>query len=346
VRRNPRHLGNVLNIIPLLVTLGEPQKALAAVSAIEATFPGHPRIAAIKNQIMIRVITDRDMVAKKEGPFEYTYPRKLSSLPGDPIATIMADFRKAHDEVGKLLAFRPSRVIVKIHLLTGIDNPAFYSLDDDAITISAEFFIKPDPKKKLPISAEQIRAFASHMVAHEYVHMAFAHKVGYNEFKNAKVSIPIWLLEGIAEWGSGGIGTLPQKPDQIRALFKSGFLDDKQMVAAISVLNFGKSASDNLKAYIQGFYIVKFLMGRRDTMRGAIDAYLAFNKELLKTADIDALLVKHYGLRRKAFEEGWRDQIRHDLLEPGMPRLASIDTPAAVAKGPTHGGLEKSPATP
>lgn len=321
-RRNSKNLGMALQVAPLLATVGQADRALKIIALAEAEFPEETRLGEMKKMLQVRVVTDKDFVTAKRGVFEYHYPRLLQESDPEAFKRIEQHFDTSYEKMGELMSFQPKVVQVQIHYTTGIDNPAFYSLESDTITLAAEKFMETDPKVS-PRDREVRRAFSGHMAQHEYVHLLFAHRLGYEGFRDSKVGLPLWVIEGVAEYASGGIGSIPRTPAELVALFKDGFLSTTELTRQMSVVNGSKDSNQNLKAYVQSYYMVKFLMQLRGSPQLGMESFIAFSKKLLETQQLESSFAAVYEMDIPTFERGWQRQIRGDLLTADPPVLES-----------------------
>lgn len=326
-KRNPTNLPLILTIVPVLVTMDQAERALKVISAAEAAHPDSRQVAELKSQIKLRVLADRDLVKVERGPFAYTYPRSLEGRADHALELIFQEFDHAFTHVARVMDYRPNRVMVRISTVTGIDNPAYYSPDTDTITIGAQWFFREAGASEAQHQARRVHA--SHMVKHEYAHQAFAHRVGVDDHRRVNSAIPLWMLEGIAEWVAGGVATLATSPASVKGLFRNGFLDYPAMDRNMQVINGAKDPSLNHKSYLQSYFIVKYLIGRggADLKRG-LEQFLAFNRALVEdNGRFDTALKRVYRLSLEEFRRGWTGQIELDVLRRPQPDLTSFAVP-------------------
>jgi tetratricopeptide (TPR) repeat protein len=359
--RNPRNLPAVLNVVPRLVAMEQADRALRVISAAEAEYPRSKQVAELKEQIKLRVITDRDLVTVERGPFVYTYPRWLETKPGKVLEAIFEDFRVAYIHLSRVMRFKPDRVKVRVLYDTGLDNPAFYSPDKDQITISAQWYFPDEPgagggtvagAPDAPTAAQQ-RAYAAHMIAHELSHLIFAHRMGIDDYRRVGLAVPLWIQEGGAEWTSGGVQSIGHDTRKVKGFFAgagggAGALEYDALEKHMQVVNGAKDPLLNHKAYVQSYFMVKALMAREPTPEAGLDRFFELNRELVRTSgDVAASLAKVYGLSMDGFRKAWTAQIDSDVVRPAEPNLTSMpmmaagpgtavvagDGPAAAASG-------------
>lgn len=329
-KRNPSNLPLILTIVPVLVTMDQAERALKVISAAEAAHPDSRQVADLKSQIKTRVLADRDRTKVERGPFVFTYPRSLENRADRALELIFQDFDQAFKHMARVMDYRPGRVQVMISTVTGIDNPAYYSPDTDTITIGAQWFFREAGTGAAQRQARRVHA--SHMVKHEYAHQAFAHRVGVDDYRRVNQAIPLWMLEGIAEWAAGGVATLASSPASVKGLFRNGFLDYPAMDRNMQVINGSKDPSLNHKSYLQSYFIVKYLIGRggSDLKRG-LEQFLSFNRALVAdNGRFDTALQRVYRLSLEDFRRGWTGQIELDVLRRAQPDLTSFAVPAEV----------------
>jgi len=348
-RRNPQNLAAIMRIVPVLVTMDQSERALKVISAAEAAYPESSHVASLKRQIKLRVVTDKDLVTRTRGPFAYTYPKWLETRKPEVLESIQSIFDRAYVGVGALFECRPRAVKVRIVLDTGLDNPAFYSPETGIITISAQWFFEGDKKTKGQPSPEVMRATAAHMIRHEYSHFVFAQKLGSVGRPKSGGSVPLWLMEGIADWSAGGLAVLAATGKNVKGYFDNGFIDQKALDHAMLVTNGAKDPTQNQKAYVQSFFMVKYLLALGSPSVGEVRATLdgtdtiqASDTEkaerngltrLMKfaghlhegTGDLESSLKSCYGLTSDEFCAGWQRLLRRDVIDSPTPRLATRD---------------------
>ena len=322
-RRNLNNLALALKIASILATIGQADKALTIIGLAETKYPTNKQLEDMKAHLKQRVITDRDFVSEERGPFQFHYPKKLKEESPEAFARIFQVFEGVYAHQGELVGARPRPVVVKIHYTTGIDNPAFYNISEDAITISAKYFIKGESESLTDRDQETLAAYAAHMLEHEYAHLSFAHRLGHADLVSSHFAVPLWIQEGVAEWVSGGISDMRQDTRDFQRLFADGFLDYQQLGESMSLINSSRNPANNIKAYVQSFYMVKTLMLEEPDAKDSVTKFVEFVKIILETNDTERALTRAYQMDYRAFETKWMARIRADLFESAVPVLDS-----------------------
>src|SRR5207237_2383659 len=139
-------------------------------------------------------------------------------------------------------------------------------------------------------------------------------------------TIPLWLLEGVAEWAAGGCSTLTGSPIKVKQLFRDGYLDYAAMERNMAVINGAKDPDLNHKSYLQSYFIVKYMIARTGSdLKNGLDTFFAFNQELVSgTGKFDQALQKVYGISLDQFRHGWVAQIENDVVRRAQPDLTSF----------------------
>ncbi|MBI4859319.1 MAG: hypothetical protein HY815_03535 [Candidatus Riflebacteria bacterium] len=214
---------------------------------------------------------------------------------------------------------------IRVTLDTGLDHPAFYSAETDSITIAAQWFYARDPRTGGAVSAEQFRLHASHMIEHELAHMAFARKVGLAEYRRGSGALPLWVLEGVAEWAAGGVLSFTPGSEEIKALFEDGCMPPARMESAMRVTNGAKDPKANQQAYVQAYFMAKSLLSLRPEPARGLEQFVGFARDALRAGgSVEAALAGRYGLTPEQFDRRWRSLLETDVVRASRPVLSSF----------------------
>ncbi|MBI4862888.1 MAG: hypothetical protein HY815_21900 [Candidatus Riflebacteria bacterium] len=280
-----------------------------------------------------------------DGPIVYSIPTGAGTVTPSLLTAVKNEFAEAFQEVADLLGHRPDRVKVQVVLDTGSSHPAFYDPSADTVTIAAIWFDHSRLPGHIRLSPPQLRRLTRHVVRHELAHMVLAHSLGIELYRRGASSLPLWLHEGLAEWTAGGADNACRTALEIQGLFASGFMDQDAMTRAMRYDGTNPDPALNHKAYVQAFFLVKYLMMRAGSVSAAVRAIQDFARDLMtSSATLEGALLARFGLTETAFQEGWRALLQRDLLDTSDPVLSSLPAHWSAGGGNTHsGGTKRQP---
>jgi len=334
-RKNVRNLAGLRAAAPLLIKLGQPDQVRALLAAAVAANPGNRRLAQLSLQLESplishpgvlsgSVVVDRPSAIQRRGAIVYNCSLPVVKSDRSLLDSIDGEFQAAFTSVAKLLGFTPNAVKVNVEMDTGLANPAFYDPRTDCITISAKWFNFKQPGIDVPLTPVQLRELTRHVVRHELSHLVLAHKIGLEEYQRGSSALPLWLVEGFAEWAAGGAQNVCRSPKQIHALFQAGLLDYEALRSAMLVNGESKDPDLNHKAYVQSFFIVKHLIGRKPDPVTGLEAFVGLIRALVRGGTtFEGALARQYRVSVAEFEAGWTGLLRDNVLLRADPILSS-----------------------
>ena len=169
------------------------------------------------------------------------------------------------------------------------------------------------------------------ITSHEITHLAVAEVTG-----RAKIRIPAWLDEGLAEYGN-----IEPSPVYEEALRQSITLDQVRPLRTLA--SFSGDANRIMTAYGQGRAVVGYLISTYGTARIA-ELMQAIRRDL----NIDQALERVYGFDQWGLDNKWRKSMGLDPLprpEEPEPRLLPSPTPTRTpVPTPTRAAPSPTPA--
>ena len=258
--------------------------------------------------------------------FTFTYSPDIVLSPA-AAAAMEAEFRQAYTEVSRRIG---ATAAVRVHVRTDGATiiPALYEAQSDTITIWSKWFA-PSVGHSTGFSAAKLRQLTCHDIRHELAHLLLTHRVGVGLFRRRGNYLPLWLLEGFAEWGAGGAQNACCPPGQVKPLFTNGVLDPAALRLAMAVDGRPKTIETNHKAYIQSFFMVTYLLGHSRGPGEPLTRLLAFILDLMDSAGrFELCLRKHYGHSIAQFDCGWTALLNHYVIaapEPQLTNTAVVD---------------------
>ena len=125
--------------------------------------------------------------------------------------------------------------------------PAYYNNPTGEIIVSGRFFRE---------ATGSMDAVVEHAIHHELAHLfLWDRKRGSTRSVNC-----LWIDEGVAEYLAGGVRYLTKLDISFPTIFSDGPLSMSDLIGNINIL--WHDNKKNVKAYVQSFFMVDYLMGR------------------------------------------------------------------------------------
>ena len=258
----------------------------------------------------------------RRGAIAYTVPESMLASPEELLVRVDLEFQAALREITALLAHSPREVKVLVDPYTQRQQPGSYNARFDTITVSARWFNHDRPSPEFQLSRDQLRQLTSHVVRHELAHLVLAHKVGLEEYQRGESAVPLWILEGFAEWASGGAKNACRSGREVKAFFQNGVFDGRELERAMLMTGTYKDPASNHKAYVQAYFMAKYLIERFPNPKEGVAAFFDLVGQLVRSRTSLAEALARHGLTVEQFVRGWRTLIDRDVLEPDEPLLA------------------------
>jgi len=228
-------------------------------------------------------------------PFEVTY--EVSTSP-DLLDRILDQCKRHYESLANRMSIRPTRIVLKIFDSTGFTSPAYYNNLTGDITISGSFFRQ---------AQGHIDGFVSHAFNHELAHLFV-----WNAKNQTTRSVNcLWIDEGLAEFLSGGVDYLRDLPLDLASSFADGPLAMSDLIGNINMLWHDKTK--NVKAYVQSYYMVDYLMEKAASGRTALVKIQDLLDRVARDVPLEQAIVAVYGMAYVDFEKGWRSHLSSRL---------------------------------
>lgn len=292
--QNPSLIYQVANLHLALNQVEEAHRLLARACKL---FPSSTKLADQFKMVNARHFSAEKMLSRTDGPFEIRYEHTAPKPLLDKVLTLC---RKAYRALAAQLDVNPPRVRLQIYDSTGFAAPAYYNNLTGEIIVSGRFFRE---------AAGTMESFLEHAIQHELAHLfLWDRKRGSTRSVNC-----LWIDEGLAEWLAGGIRYLEDLDIRFGAIFADGPLSMSDLIGNINIL--WHDNSKNVKAYVQSFFMVDYLMTQAPDRPAALAKIGKLLDRVAHDVPLEQAIPEVYGFPYERFVAGWQGHVKTQVTK-------------------------------
>lgn len=290
--QNPSLIYQVANLHLALNQVEEAHRLLARACKL---FPSSTKLAEQFKMVNARHFSAEKMLSRTDGPFEIRYEHTAPKALLDKVLSLA---RKAYRALAAQLSVNPPRIRMQIYDSTGFAAPAYYNNLTGEIIVSGRFFRE---------AAGTMESFLEHAIQHELAHLfLWDRKRGSTRSVNC-----LWIDEGLAEWLAGGIRYLEDLDIRFGTIFADGPLSMSDLIGNINIL--WHDNSKNVKAYVQSFFMVDFLMTQAPDRAAALAKIGKLLDRVAHDVPLEQAIPEVYGLTYEKFVAGWQNHVKTEV---------------------------------
>ncbi|MBI4864534.1 MAG: hypothetical protein HY815_30395 [Candidatus Riflebacteria bacterium] len=281
----------VYQVSNLYVALNRTAEAYALLVRACKLYPRSAKLGEQFKLISARHLSLQGLKTVVRGPFEVAYQTDTSPALLEQVLTLLG---KHYAALGLRLPHHPTRIKVNIFSSTGYASPAYYNNLTGDITISGQFFQQ---------ASEQLGSFVDHAICHELSHLFM-----WDGKKGSARSVNcLWIDEGLAEYLAGGIDYVRDLGIEPKKVFAEGPLSMSDLIGNINIL--WHDNKKNVKAYLQSFYMVEYLMERGGDPKNGLALIQKLLEKVAQDIPLEKALPEVYKLTHDEFVAGWRKHL-------------------------------------
>jgi tetratricopeptide (TPR) repeat protein len=285
----------IFQIANLYLALNDVEKAHQLLARACKMFPNSAKLADQFKMVNARHFSAEKMLSRTDGPFEIRYE---SSTKKPLLDRILQISRQAYRSLAARLDYNPPRIRMQIFDSTGFAAPAYYNNLNGEIIVSGRFFRE---------ASGHMESFVEHAIHHELAHLFL-----WDRKRCSTRSVNcLWIDEGVAEWLAGGVRYLGDLDIRFKPLFADGPLSMSDLIGNINIL--WHDNSKNVKAYVQSYFMVDFLMTRPGTPAQAIARIGQLLDKVARDVPLEKAVHEVYGLTWEQFTTGWQKHIQEQV---------------------------------
>ena len=301
-RREPQRLLVLPHILGIFRLAGKEAELLELLKLARKTFPDRAEIEGSFAQTAQLFLKKLSMRTHDDDIFHLAVQQ---GVPAPVVALVLSTFKDAHRKIGALFGYFPQKVkLVIFDRISGMPGAlAYFSPLDDTVYVGGVHYQAGNPDESL-----KARTVSEHEFTH-YVHAELQRQKGLSQRVHGQVK---WLSEGLAEWASDGLDwRLKTSGDHIRACLVTGTVP----LADLESPAIAADPQSQIKGwYLQGNFMVRYLLGLDKNRSKQIDRLITLSLELTQGEDLGDCLKKHFGIDAATFERGYTDFIRREAI--------------------------------